>query len=211
MTENKKVRIVMIAGLSGSGKTQLIYSLLKNINTDHIGIIVNNVQSEKELKKICNIIDNFPVKTPCARPRQYRYRIEKMLDENDLDLIITEPPGFCSETSAPVLNPLIIFKKDSIDVGPLITIVDYISIPTEGISKNITDGLKLFNLIFESDCIIVRKNGSLSKEQKEQTSFEITQINPDAKILFISSTDNNIKLISDKIFSDEKYLRPLVN
>jgi len=211
MTKKDKVRIVMIAGLSGSGKTQLIYSLLYNVDTNRIGLIVNNVQSKNELKIICNTIDNFPVKTPCARPRQYKYRIEKMLNENDLDLIITEPPGLCSETSAPVLNPLVIFKKDSVDVGPLITIIDYNSISTEGINKNITDGLKLYNLIFESDCIVIRKSGPLSEEQKEKTSFEITKINSDAEILFVSSTNDDVKSIRDKVFSNEKYLRPLIN
>jgi len=211
MTKKDKVRIVMIAGLSGSGKTQLIYSLLYNVDTNRIGLIVNNVQSKNELKIIRNTIDNFPVKTPCARPRQYKYRIEKMLNENDLDLIITEPPGLCSETSAPVLNPLVIFKKDSVDVGPLITIIDYNSISTEGINKNITDGLKLYNLIFESDCIVIRKSGPLSEEQKEKTSFEITKINSDAEILFVSSTNDDVKSIRDKVFSNEKYLRPLIN
>jgi len=211
MTEDEKTRIVMIAGLYGSGKTGLIGSLLDGIDTDMIGVIVNDQRSEKELKGLCKTIDNFPMKTPCARPRQYRYRIEKMLDENDLSLIITEPPGLCSETSAPVLNPIVMFKKDSITVGPLITVVDYTDIPPEGIDKNITDGLKLFNLIFESDCIIVQKKEDLSEEEKERISSEIEKINPDTDIIFHSDNEKNIESIKRKVFSDERYSRPLTN
>lgn len=211
MTEGEKTRIVMIAGLSGSGKTRLICSLLDEADIDRTGIILNNEKSERELHGFCKTVDSFPVRTPCARPRQYRYRIEKMLEENDLGLIITEPPGLCSETSAPVLNPIVMFKKDSVTVGPLITVMDYTTIPVRGINKDITDEFKLFNLIFESDCVVIQKKERLSEEQKKRVSSEIEKINPDACIIFHSDDEKNMEPIKKKVFSDERYTRPLVN
>ncbi|MFA6710095.1 MAG: GTP-binding protein [Candidatus Methanomethylophilaceae archaeon] len=210
MTEDEKTRVVMIAGLSGSGKTRLIRSLLDGIDTGRTGVIVNNEKSERELDGLCKVVDSFPIRTPCARPRQYRYRIEKMLDANDLGLIMTEPPGLCSETSAPVLNPIVMFKKDSVTVGPLITVMDYTTIPVKGINKDLTDEFKLFNLIFESDCIVVRKNEHLSEEQKKRVSSEIEKINPDACIVFHSDDEKGMESINKKVFSDEIYSRPLI-
>lgn len=206
------MRLVMIAGASGTGKTTLIVSILRNVDTERIGVITNNLRSEELLDGICTTRDYFPIKSPCARPRQFSFRLDRMLESGDLDLILTEPPGSCTDTAAPMLNPLTVFRKDAVQLGPLIVLVDGRTLLEKKISSDDTEGLKLLRQIDESDCIVIQKSDLYSDAERNSISLSVRDINPDCMILFVSVLENEgVDAVSDIVFSNDRYQRPLVN
>ena len=198
------MRLVHFAGFQGSGKTGIIGRICKDKNAD---FIANNEPSANALKSSCRNVDFFPFKSPCARMRQYTYRLDMMLQKGP-SMVITEPPGNCQEVSAPMLNQIFVNNKE-IELGPLITVVDGRKI-SRGISKNDSEGLRIFNMIDESDAVVVSFSDFLSDDDKKAIVGIVSEINPDSKVFF-SEPDSDLSKLSDLVFGDAKYSRPLYN
>ena len=196
------MRLVHFAGLPGSGKTTIVRKMCENSGAD---CIANNERSAEELRPFCGHVDFFPFKSPCARIRQYSYRVE-MMSQNSPSILLTEPPGNCQEVSAPMLNQIYVNNKE-IDLGPLITVIDGRMI-RNGISKKVSEGLRLYNMIDESDIVII----SFADELDGTGSIveSISSINEDAIIVF-SSPDSDLSDVVSAVFGDARYNRPLFN
>ncbi len=191
------IRIAVVAGLPGSGKTTVIKSSCKGLNFTFIG---NNAESADEISEIAEHVDFYPMKSPCARVRQFEYRTEQNSSEN-VNLIVSEPPGNCMEISSPMLNPFYVFKKESYEIGPLITVIDGRSLLKTGVSRKDTNGLRYRSMINESDAIVITFSGD------EKTDEMIRSVNPDAEILrFPEDTER----IGELIGGDAHYSRALL-
>ena len=197
------MRLVHFAGFVGSGKTSVIESIC-NKNVD---FIANNEQSAEKARNKCRNVDFFPFKSPCARIRQYAYRVD-LMKEKDPSIVITESPGNCLEVSAPMLNQIFVNDK-GVELGPLITVMDGRKL-CEGISKRTSDGLRMFNMIDESDVIVVTFADMIDDGSKKGIVEMISTINEDAEIIF-SDPDSDRSRIRDIVFGDKKYYRPLYN
>ena len=198
------MRIVHFAGICGCGKTEIIRRVCSGRKAD---FIANNEQSADRLRGVCRNVDSFPFRSPCARIRQYSYRID-MMKEHDPEVIITEPPGNCMEVSAPMLNQIFVSDKKS-EIGPLITVVDGRKI-ISGISKRDSEGLRIFNMIDESDVVVVSFSDMLSDEDMKTVIDIVSDINTDAKVIF-SEPESDLSELADIVFGDAKYYRPLYN
>ena len=198
------MRIVHFAGFPNCGKTEIIRRVCEGKDAD---CITNNGPSADRLKDVCRNVDSFPFRSPCARIRQYGYRID-MMREHSPEVIITEPPGNCMEVSAPMLNQIYIGDKNA-DIGPLITVVDGRKM-TMGISKRDSEGLRIYNMIDESDVLVVSFSDQLSDDDKKRIADIVSEINPDARIVF-SGPDSDLSELADIVFGDAKYNRPLYN
>ena len=197
------MRLVHFAGFAESGKTTVIESICDG-NTD---FIANNERSAERLKNICRNVDFFPFKSPCARIRQYAFRVD-LMKEKGPSVVITEPPGNCLEVSAPMLNQIFVNDKE-IELGPLITVMDGKKMG-EGISKRTSDGLRMFNMVDESDVVIVSFSDLIDDASKNEIAETVSSINEDAEIIF-SSPDSDRSRIREIVFGDAKYNRPLNN
>ena len=198
------MRIVHFAGFFGCGKTEIIRRICGNRKAD---FIANNEESADRLKDICRNVDSFPFRSPCARIRQYGYRID-MIKEHDPEIIITEPPGNCMEVSAPMLNQIYVSDKKT-DIGPLITVIDGRKM-IPGISKRDSEGLRIFNMVDESDVVVVSFSDMLSDDDLKKIVGLVSEINPDAKLIF-SDPESDLSELADMVFGDTKYRRPLFN
>ncbi len=198
------------AGVENNGCTSLIISLLKKNKFRKVAVIAHDIESSMQLGEYCKMIDCYPVKPCCARPRMLSFRMDKLLEKNEVDCVITEPPGISTETAAPILNRLYVFRKE-IELSPLVTLVDWEYVLNNEIVKDNLKGLSLFNQIYESDIIVVHKSDLIDEEQRKIISARILKINQDCDVIFTSSvTDENIELLSEKLLTG-KYRRPLVN
>ena len=197
------MRLVHIAGFTGSGKT----SIVERICSGNVDFIANNEQSSEQLKDRCRNVDFFPFKSPCARVRQSIFRVDLMRDKGP-SVIITEPPGNCLEVSAPMLNQIYVNNKE-IDLGPLITVIDGRLIKKD-VSKRDSEGLRLYNMIDESDVVAVSFSDMLSDDDRKSIIGIVSEINPDAKLVF-SEPDSDLSELKELVFGDAKYTRPLYN
>ena len=197
------MRLVHFAGFVGSGKT----SVIESICDGSVDLIANNEQSAEKAKDKCRNVDFFPFKSPCARIRQYAYRVD-LMKEKEPSIVITEPPGNCMEVSAPMLNQIFVNDKE-VELGPLITVMDGRKL-CEGVSKRTSEGLRMFNMIDESDVIVVTFADMIDDTSKKNIVEMISVINEDAEVIF-SGPNSDRSRIRDIVFGDAKYNRPLYN
>jgi Putative GTPases (G3E family) len=205
-----KIRIATFGGLRGSGKTVVIMSLLECMDDlERTGVILNNIASLETVTSRFNVkVVSFPLTAPCGRARQFSGTLEKFVANNDLDLVITETTGTCEETSAPLLNPLIAFQKEKMDIAPLFNVVDGRTI-YDGIDKRTTAGLKKWQQIDESDVVVITFSEGLNENEKGTAVQTVRNINPDCRILFYDK--DGISDIMKEIFSDKEYRRAFEN
>lgn len=204
------MRLIYFAGIEKLGCTSLIISILKKKKLKNVGVIAHNLASSMELSDYCKTIDAYPVKPCCARPRMLSFRMDKLLENNNLECVITEPPGISTETAAPILNQMFAFRKE-IQISPLTTLVDWNYILENEIEKTSLKGLSLYNQINESDIVVAHKSDLIDKEKRKIIIERIRKINPVCKIFFTSSvTDENINALLEELLSG-KYARPLNN
>lgn len=204
------MRLIHFAGMPGSGKTQIIKS--SGVLSSGCAVILNNDGSSSLLDGMCGHIDVFPFKSPCARVRQYQFRIDLILDKFEPAVMVTEPPGNCMEVSSPMINSLYVSKKDVIDFAPLFSVIDGATILTTGASKRTTDGLRVFNMIDESDVVVVSKSDLLNDDERSRISELVASLNEDATVVFTSVvTGEGLDTIKELALGDREYYRPLVN
>lgn len=200
------MRLVAVCGIPGSGKTSIIR---ESCNGVKFSFIANNPESQDMIADISENSDNFPFKSPCARIRQFQFRVDMMKEKNP-ELLIAEPPGNCLEVSSPMLNQIYVNDK-SISLGPLMTVIDGYNIDKE-ISKRTTEGLRMFNMIDESDVIVISHSDLIDDERRAFIKDEVSKINTDAEVIFCSVvTGEGMDSVKERITGDYSYTRPLWN
>ena len=198
------MRLVHFAGFPKCGKTEIIRRICENKGACFIG---NNEASAEIMSSVCENVDSFPFKSPCARIRQYSYRVD-LMKERSPSVIITESPGNCLEVSAPMLNQIYINDKAT-ELGPLITVIDGRLIKND-VSKRDSEGLRLYNMIDESDVVVVTFADLLSDDDLRMIGENISEINEDARII-IATPDSDLGDLKELVFGDSRYSRPLYN
>lgn len=187
------MRIVMIAGFPGSGKTTLI----SRIASSGTGVIVNNPES---LSLVPESVRSayFPMRSPCARPRQFLHWVEKVHSEWGVDTLIAEPPGMCTETSSRILAAVLALKDERFSVGPLMTVVRG-RVLEEDIESDTSGSLRMRQQIGESDIVIISAADTVDRDDARDA---VRLLNPDAEILFFSpETGESVEEIRKAVFS----------
>ena len=107
-----------------------------------------------------------------------------------------------------MLNQIYVSDKKT-DIGPLITVIDGRKM-IPGISKRDSEGLRIFNMVDESDVVVVSFSDMLSDDDLKKIVGLVSEINPDAKLIF-SDPESDLSELADMVFGDTKYRRPLFN
>ncbi len=204
------MRIVHFAGVPGSGKTSVMIG--SEVLSSDVAVISNNDASAEMVRGHTDRADVFPFKSPCARVRQYRYRIE-LIEQGELPrLLLTEPPGNCMDVSSPMLNAIYATEREKFDIGPLITVIGSVNLLENRASRRSTEGLRTFNMIDESDVVVISKSDLISEAERDDIVDIVESINEDATILFTSTvTGEGLDALRDIVLGDMHYNRPLFN
>lgn len=195
------MRIVLVAGFPGSGKTTLI----SKIASADTGVMVNNRESLSLIPEGVRK-DYFPFRSPCARPRQFLHWMEKVHKEWGVNTLIAEPPGICTETSARILTPIIAFSNDRFEIGPLITVVKS-DVLDRDMTSDTSENLRIRQQICESDIVVISAAENIDRDR---ASDVVRRLSPDAGILFFSSeTEGSIEDVRAAIFSERVLTKAL--
>ena len=204
---SKRTRIVLVAGIPGSGKTTVIKEATKGHD---FAFIANNEQSAKMMRDAGrNNVDVFPYRSPCARVRQFQFRISNIIERDHPDVMISEPPGNCLEMSSPMMNPLYLLKDKGVELAPLITVIDASDLMEKGMSNESTESFRYRNMINESDVVVLTFSDDIGDDARDKLRKSISSINEDATVIFFSEEEGADEL-SELMFGEHRYHRPLV-
>ncbi|NLL94478.1 MAG: hypothetical protein GX224_01775 [Thermoplasmatales archaeon] len=202
-----KTRVVMVSGPAGSGKTSLVKAISGMLG--RFAFMAADEKSERALSGLCEATDHFPMRTPCARPRQFSIRLERLLDSHDVPLVVSEPPGLQGETCAPILNPLFVFEKEKYNLGRLI-----LTLTPEDVGdlrKNDVASQKNRLLIDEADVLVVTNSDAVEDERRPGIEKAVRSFNDACEIIFFSAADGEGAEDVARAVLEGGYSRPLVN
>ena len=111
-----------------------------------------------------------------------------------------------------MLNAIYASERDRFDIGPLVTVMDGRQVVSNRASKRNTEGLRTYNMVDESDVILVSMSDMLSDDDRTDIITIIEGINEDARVIFVSIvTGEGLEEVRDVVLGDSKYNRPLYN
>lgn len=187
------MRVVMISGFPKSGRS----GLFARIVSPGMGAMANSEETRRSLPSDVKS-DFFPTRSPCARPRQFSHWMSKILGDWGVDVLVSEPPGMCTETVSPILVPIMV-SGGPFEIGPLITVVDGAR-AAGGLSADTADDHKTRMQIGEADIVAIHSDGCYDTERARRT---VESLNRDAEIVLFSLKDGcGIDLLRDAVVSE---------
>jgi G3E family GTPase len=201
------LKIVLISGILGSGKTSLINYVSGIINKDQnqrIGVILNN-QGEEQINQnlYARYIPQESLSTLALPPVHTAFRdllIEICRNEN-LNFLFIELTGIGRSW---ILKNQVKVVSEALDLyftyAPIINVVDCSRI--ELMLKSMRKLLK--NGILESDYVALNKIDIVSKEMIGEAETIVNNFNPSSKIFHVSTnTGQGINAICKMVEKDE--------
>ncbi|HHT18119.1 MAG: GTP-binding protein [Euryarchaeota archaeon] len=164
------MRMVIVAGTPGSGKTAVLIHALQNINEMGLKSAVVKIDclytdDDRKFAKI-----NIPTKVGLSMdmcPDHYAiYNLEEMInwaDENQAELLVIETAGLCHRCAP--------FTENSLGV----CVIDATSGPNTP--------LKVGPFLSTADIAVITKGDMISQAEREIFRERILEVNPDCKII----------------------------
>jgi len=190
---NMKVRMVIIGGFLGAGKTTLITKLAKellslNVN---VGLIMNDQADalvDTQYSRALGL-DSCEVSGGCfcCRFPDLMKNAEKLIDTCRPQMVIAEPVGSCTDLLATVVNPLKTIYGERFEVAPLIIMVDAARALSDGFDRNDLNGYLRHHQVCEAETVVLSKSDLVSQEQMVIVRSSLKEINPSVKIIMYSS------------------------
>lgn len=176
--------VVLVSGFLGSGKTTALQTVGELLTTrDYtVGMVTNDQASGLVDTEILDQTDGRVVEIPggcfCCNFEDL-LKAAHSIDDHDLDILLAEPVGSCTDLVATVIHPLLSMYPDEFTVAPLTTILD----PTRVRGYLNDDGEHLpeaVRYIFrmqveEADVLVLNKIDTLHPEETTRLVEELSR------------------------------------
>lgn len=196
ISKEEIMRLILIGGFLGAGKTTLIFELSKKLmqNGKRIGIITNDQSSElvdtAYLLQTQAKVEEVSGSCFCCNFNSLLAYIQKV-GESGADIVIAEPVGSCTDLVATVVRPLKDLLKDKLIISPLTTLVDpfRLSDILDGRSGGLHPSAAYIfeKQLEESDLIVISKLDLLEENQFEFLQEKVRLKFPSSQVMGISS------------------------
>ena len=212
------VRLAIIGGFLGSGKTTLINKVAKELKSEgkNIGLIMNDQGEALVDTQYCNG-NGFETAEVlrgcfCCHFNDFMMGAKGLVGKSKPDFIIAEPVGSCTDLQATVVAPLKTLYNKEFKVAPLMVMVDCSRISSDEIEGKSLGGYLRKHQIAEADVIILSKVDMIPKARSEEIRKAVIELNPEAKVLSYSAvTGEGLDQILHIIRSDEMPVRKPVD
>ncbi|SCP98124.1 GTP-binding protein [Anaerobium acetethylicum] len=192
-----KARIILAGGFLGAGKTTLLRRMAEKFleNGKTAGLITNDQASglvdTAYLKKAGSVTEEVSGSCFCCNFHGLTAAIDKMMQDDQVDVIVAEPVGSCTDLSATILQPLKEKYKDNLEISPLNVLVDPARLraildgETSGLHKSAAYIVR--KQLEEADCIVINKIDLLTEAEVEMLKGRTAKEWPQAKVYAISA------------------------
>lgn len=210
-----KVRMVIIGGFLGAGKTTLITRLAKELLSSNVnvGLIMNDQADALVDTQYSRALGLDPCEVSggcfCCRFPDFMKNAEKLIDTSRPQMVIAEPVGSCTDLLATVVNPLKTMYSERFEVAPLMIMVDAARALSDGFDRNDLNGYLRHHQVSEAEVVIISKSDLVSPEQLDRVRSVIEGINSSMRTVVYSSMNGEglseiIELVSGRQVSDRK-------
>lgn len=211
MTE--KVRMIIIGGFLGAGKTTLITKLAKELSSSkvNVGLIMNDQADALVDTNYSRALGLNSCEVSggcfCCRFPDFIKNAEDLIDTSRPQMVIAEPVGSCTDLLATVVDPLKAIYGERFEVAPLMIMVDAARALSDGFNKNDLNGYLRHHQVSEAEVVIISKSDLVTPEQLDHVRSAIEGINPSARTVVYSSISGEglsdiIDLVAGKQISD---------
>jgi len=178
------MRVNLIFGFLGSGKTTRVRHLLARRSSEKTAVIVNEfgevgIDGEILRGKAVDLVELNAGCLCCTLKGSLLNAVEELREKAGVERIIVEATGLAqpSELTETLADPSL---SERVDVGPLVTVVDAAKFP------------KLYAMLGEfyeaqiesADILVLNKVDLVAASELDRVRDEIRQINPTADLLF---------------------------
>jgi len=192
-----KTRIILVGGFLGAGKTTLLWESARKLTEQGkcVGLITNDQASELVdtafLELTGGTVSEVSGSCFCCNFNGFTDAISNIKSEKQVDIIIAEPVGSCTDLSATIMQPLKQKFENDLVVSPLTVLVDPERL--DDILDGGTSGLHtsaayiVQKQLEEADIIAITKTDLLSQDHLESLKKRAADKWPLATILALSS------------------------
>lgn len=199
-----KTKFVGFGGFLGAGKTTTLKTISKYYKSKGLNVAVITNDAAENLVDTMNVAwDNNIVEEVvggcfCCEFDQLTDTIKNLKRENiDLDVIIAEPVGSCTDLVATVVQPLKDLYEDELEVTPFMTLIDPIRAKTIFLEEDHLLSEKVVYIIKkqleESDAILLNKIDRLTKEEKTELAAVLKELFNKEVIAFSAKTGEGLE------------------
>ena len=213
------IRMLLVSGFLGAGKTTTLKTVGRRLSEQGhtVGMITNDQASGLVDTSILETTAGRVVEIPggcfCCNFQDLIAAIHSIGTE-EIDILLAEPVGSCTDLVATVINPLRTMYADEFDVAPLTVMLDPGRVRTyldDGAGALPEEVQYIFRMqVEEADLILLNKTDTLSDDETARLVDELERRVGRRPVLPVSAengtgVDTWLTAVFDRLESDEQF------
>ena len=196
-----KTRVILVGGFLGAGKTTLLYETAKiyALQGMKVGLISNDqaagLVDTAYLERTGSVVSEVNGSCFCCNFKGLTDAIAHIKSLDQIETIIAEPVGSCTDLSATLIQPLKDHFHEDIIVAPLSVLIDPKRL--ESILNGGTSGLHssaayiIRKQLDEADIIVINKVDLLDESEADRLKIQVELEWPDATVFLLSAKNGS--------------------
>jgi len=201
-------RVILVGGFLGAGKTTLLAQATARLASQgkRVGLIANDQAADlvdtEILKETGSQVEEVAGGCFCCRFPDMISAMERLVRESNVDVLIGEPVGSCTDLSATVMQPLKELHGQQFEIAPFSVLIDAKQVRVLARLRKAAQGDESArfpdNVLYiyekqleEADLIVLNKTDMISPGELAELKASLAERFPDAPLLAMSAINGD--------------------